>query len=122
MYRPADNAEIIERVEHIRGLLRQVRPADEREQRVRERREQWIKDLITNLRHTSGRPMVPMLEDLETLCLLTKDGGYRLFGYSLDAIREYDLYLNGGRTHIECAHQGLCPGKVHRSLGMGDAC
>ncbi|ADV82431.1 hypothetical protein [Terriglobus saanensis] len=100
MYRPADYDEIIERVEHIRGLLRQIPPANEREQRVRERREQWIKDLITNLRHTRDRAMVQMLEDLETLCLLTKEGGYRLFGYSLDAIREYDLYLNGGRTHI----------------------
>jgi len=41
-----------------------------------------------------------MVDDLATQCLLTTDGGYGLFGYSLDAIRDYDLYLNGGRTHI----------------------
>ncbi len=44
--------------------------------------------------------MVQMVDDLGTHCLLTKDGGYRLFGYSLDALREYDLFLNGGRTHV----------------------
>jgi hypothetical protein len=62
--------------------------------------------------------MVQMLDELETECLLTKDGGYRLFGYDLDAIREYDLYLNGGRTHIERPHECLRARKVHGSLGV----
>src|ERR1035441_4384596 len=31
---------------------------------------------------------------------LTTEGAHRLFGYNLAKIREYDLQLNGGRTHI----------------------
>lgn len=100
MYNPTGSKEIIERVEHIRALLRQFRPVNERERIAYDRREQKLKDLISNLRRTNGRAMVQMLDELETECLLTKDGAYRLFGYDLDAVREYDLYLNGGRTHI----------------------
>jgi hypothetical protein len=40
-----------------------------------------------------------VLEIAETCCL-TLEGAHRLFGYSLGKIREYDLRLNGGRTHI----------------------
>jgi len=100
VYSPIGSKEIIERVEHIRALLRQLRPGNEQERLMHERREHRLKDFITNLRRTEGRAMVQMLDALETECLLTKDGAYRLFGYDLDAIREYDLYLNGGRTHI----------------------
>jgi hypothetical protein len=31
---------------------------------------------------------------------LTIEGAHRLFGYDLGGIREYDLRLNGRRTHI----------------------
>lgn len=100
MYTPTGSNEVIERVEHIRRLLRQFRPRDEPERLTYERRERRLKDLITNLRRANSRAMVQTLDDLEAECLLTKGGAYRLFGYELDAIREYDLFLNGGRTHI----------------------
>lgn len=100
MYKPIHYQEIIERVEHIRAVLRGATPADALERITYDRREQRIKDLISNLRRTRGRAMVRTLDDIETDCLLTKDGGYRLFGYALDEIRKYDLMLNGSRTHI----------------------
>ena len=31
---------------------------------------------------------------------MTLEGAHRLFGYDLTEIREYDLRINGGRTHI----------------------
>jgi hypothetical protein len=40
-----------------------------------------------------------VLEIAETCCL-TLEGAHLLFGYNLGKIREYDLRLNGGRTHI----------------------
>ena len=100
MYKPTGSKEIIERLQHIRALLRQLRPTSDLQRIRTEVREQRLKDLITNLRRTNGRAMVQMLDEVEAECLLTKDGGYRLFGYDLDSIREYDLALNGGRTHI----------------------
>jgi hypothetical protein len=100
VYHPVECSEIIERVEHIRGLFRPIKPASDEARRTYERREQRLKDFATNLRRTNGRAMAQMLNELENLCLLTRDGGYKLFGYSLDALRGYDLYLNGSRTHI----------------------
>lgn len=44
--------------------------------------------------------MVEMLDDVEEICSLTKGGVYQLFGYDLDALREADQKINGGRTHI----------------------
>jgi hypothetical protein len=79
VYKPRESKEIIERIEHIRMLLRQAQPTNERDLIRYELREQRLKDLITNLRRTNGRAMVQMLDELETECLLTKDGGYRLF-------------------------------------------
>lgn len=100
MYYPVATSEIIQRVEHIRDLLRQRKPNTSSDQEAHERREQRLKDLISNLRRTDSRAMVQTLYDLETQCRLTRDGAYRLFGYSLDSLREWDLLLNGGRTHI----------------------
>ena len=100
MYRAVPCDEIIGRLEHIRDLFRRVKPANLREHIAHEQREQKIKDLISNLRRTHGRAMVQMVEDLEKYCHLTTGGGYRIFGYNLDAIREYDRALNRGRTHI----------------------
>jgi len=100
MYTSVGPSEIIDRVEHIRELHRQIRVSNDRERIGYERREQKIKDFISNLRRTSARPMVNMVRDLKEACSLTTDGAYRLFGYELDGIREFDLRLNGGRTHI----------------------
>ena len=104
MYTSVGPSEIINRVEHIRELHRQIRVSNDRERIGYERREQKIKDFISNLRRTSARPMVNMVRDLEEACSLTTDGAYRLFGYELDGIREFDLRLNGGRTHIVESH------------------
>lgn len=100
MYYPVATREIVQRVEHIRDLLRQAKPETHEQRAAYLRREQRLKDLISNLRRTDSRAMVQTLYDLETQCLLTRDGSYRLFGYSLDALREWDLHLNAGRTHI----------------------
>ncbi|MDE1162380.1 MAG: hypothetical protein PW792_10620 [Acidobacteriaceae bacterium] len=67
---------------------------------LQKKREQTLKDFIGNLRRVSTRPMAHTLNAIESLCLLTKDGSYRLFGYSLDSIRERDSELNGDRTHL----------------------
>ena len=40
-----------------------------------------------------------MLE-VADVCSLTLDGAHRLFGYDIGAIRDHDVRLNGGRTHI----------------------
>jgi hypothetical protein len=100
MYKAAGSSEIIDRVEHIRALHRQIRVSNDREGVGDGRREQKIKDFISNLRRTNARPTVNMVRELEEACSLTTDGAYRLFGYELDGIREFDLLLNAGRTHI----------------------
>jgi hypothetical protein len=100
MYTSVGSAEIIDRVEHIRELHRQIHVSNDRERIGYQRREQKIKDFISNLRRTNARPMANMLRDMEAACSLTTDGAYRLFGYELDGIREFDLSLNGERTHI----------------------
>jgi hypothetical protein len=41
-----------------------------------------------------------MLLEIADMFSLTIEGAHRLFGYDLDGIREYDLRLNGRRTHI----------------------
>ncbi|NYF79070.1 hypothetical protein [Granulicella arctica] len=108
IYRAVAIDEITSRVEHIRSLHRQHRPATDRDRLVHERREQKIKDFLSNLKRTGVRAMVPTVHELEELCGLVTGSGYRLFGYELDAIREYDRRLNTKRTHIKTAHQGLC--------------
>ncbi len=100
MYKPVGTREIIDRVEHIRELHRQIYESNDRDRIEQKRREQKIKDFISNLRRTNARPMANMVRDIEEACSLTTDGAYRLFGYELDGIREFDLHLNGGRTHI----------------------
>jgi hypothetical protein len=100
MYNAVGSSEIIERVEHIRELQRQIHVSNDRERMDYLRREQKIKDFISNLRRTNARPTVNIVRDLERACFLTTDGAYRLFGFELDGVREVDLRLNGGRTHI----------------------
>lgn len=104
MHRQVSRSDIVDRVERLRGLHRQNPPTDESERIVYERREQKTKDLLSNLRRTSDRPTLSLIKEFGELNALTVDGAHRLFGYDLDAVRDYDLLLNGGRTHIECLH------------------
>ena len=100
MYTPVGIDETIDWIEHIRALHRQRQLLGDRSRAAHQRREQKIKDFISNLRRSNMRPMANMVRDIEEACLLTTDGASRLFGYNLDGIREFDSYLNGGRTHI----------------------
>jgi hypothetical protein len=104
MYKAVGSSEIIERVEHIRELQRQIHLSNDRERLDSLRREQKIKDFISNLRRTNARPTANLVRDLEQACFLTTDGAYRLFGFELDGVRDFDLRLNGGRTHIVESH------------------
>jgi hypothetical protein len=100
LHTSVDHTEIIDRVQHIRELHRQIRPKDERERWVFERRERILKDFLSNVRRTSVRPMLNIVRALEEACSLTTDGAHRLFGYELDGVREFDLRINNTRTHI----------------------
>ena len=120
MYRPVTRAEIADALVHIRDLYRQIKPPDEQEYRASERREVGIKNLLSNLPRTKEHPTLNTVDEVANMALLTIEGAHRLFGYDLARIREYDLRLNGGRTHIECPHKSLRPGEIHRSLGMSD--
>ena len=100
MHSPVPSSEIIERLIHIRDLFRRVRPSNERELRVFERREAATKDLLSNLPRTNEHPTVRTLLEIAEIYSLTLEGAHRLFGYDLQQIREHDLQLNGGRTHI----------------------
>jgi len=100
VYTFVDRQEIIERVAHIRRLHREVVPATEQGKLIHARREQKTKDLLSNLRRTGEHPMLSTLLEFGDMHSLTVDGAHRLFGYELDRIRQYDLQLNGGRTHI----------------------
>jgi len=104
VYRAVGIDEITSRIEHIRNLHRLRHPVTEQDRLAHARREQKIKDFLSNLKRTGVRPMVPMVHELEELCSLSTGGGYRLFGYELDAIREYDRRLNAKRTHIVESH------------------
>ena len=104
MYTSVSSREVIERVEHIRGLHRQIRATSDQERVAHTQHERKLKDFISNLRRAATRPTANMVRDLAEACSLTTDGAYRLFGYELDGIREFDLDLNDGRTHVESAH------------------
>ena len=119
MYRSVTRSEISDALVHIRDLYRQIKPADEQENRAYERREVGIKDLLSNLPRTKEHPTLNTVDEVADIARLTIEGAHRLFGYDLTEIRDYDLRLNGGRTHIESPHKCLRPGEIHRSLGMG---
>jgi len=122
VHSPVPSSEIIEALIHIRDLFRRIRPSNERELRAFERREAATKDLLSNLPRTNEHPTLRTLLEIAENYSLTLEGAHRLFGYSLQNIRELDLDLNRGRTHIECPHERLCPREIHRSLGVGNAC
>ena len=100
MYRHVPRTEILAVLAHLRELHRQVMPSNDRERYAFERRELVTKNLLSNLRRTGDHPTLSMLLEVADMFSLTIEGAHRLFGYDLDGIREYDLRLNGGRTHI----------------------
>lgn len=122
MYRHVPHSDITGALIHIRGLFRRVKPSDERAFRARERLEATIRDLLSNLPRTDQHPTLKTILEIAETCCLTLEGAHRLFGYNLGKIREYDLRLNGGRTHIESSHQCRRSGEVHRPLGVSHAC
>ncbi|HTF70875.1 MAG TPA: hypothetical protein VK638_50210 [Edaphobacter sp.] len=100
MYRHVPRTEILAVLAHLRELHRQITPTNDRERYAFERRELVTKNLLSNLRRTGDHPTLSMLLEVADMFSLTIEGAHRLFGYDLDGIREYDLRLNGGRTHI----------------------
>ena len=100
MYRPVTRSEIADALDHIRNLYRQIEPSNEQERRASKRRETGIKDLLSNLPRTKEHPTLNMVDEVAKMTWLTNEGAHHLFGYNLPRIREYDLRLNGGRTHL----------------------
>ena len=100
MYRPVTRSEIADALNHIRDLYRRIEPSSERERRASERREIGIKDLLSNLPRTKEHPTLSMVDAVADMAWLTNEGAHNLFGYNLARIREYDLRLNSGRTHL----------------------
>lgn len=100
MHRYVSRSDIIERIEHIRALHRQRVPSDEQERTAFARRERKTKDLLSNLRRTGEIPTLRLIRDFGDLNAMTVDAAHRLFGYRPDAIRDFDLLLNGARTHV----------------------
>jgi hypothetical protein len=121
VYRHVPRSEILAALAHLRELHRQISPSNDRERYAFERRELVTKNLLSNLRRTGDHPTLSMLLEIADMFSLTVEGAHRLFGYDLDGIREYDLRLNGGRTHIERPHKRLRSGEIHRSLGVRNA-
>lgn len=119
MYEHVSRNELIDALIYIRALYRQIKPRNERELLAHERREAAIKDLLSNVPRTSEHPTLNTLLEIADVFALTLDGTHRLFGYDLDRLREYDLVLNGGRTHIEGRHERGSPREIHRSLRVG---
>ena len=100
MYRNLPRIEIADALVHLRDLHRQIRASNDRDSYAFERRELVTRNLISNLRRTGDHPTLSMLFQIADMFSLTIEGAHRLFGYDLGAIREYDLRLNSGRTHI----------------------
>ena len=100
VFHPVSRDFIIDALAHIRELHRRVKPFDEREIRAYERREIVIKDLLSNLPRTHEHPTLKTVLEVAELCSLTLEGAHKLFGYDLEALRDFDLKLNSGRTHI----------------------
>lgn len=100
MHSPVSSSEIIDALIHIRDLFRRIRPSNDHESRAKDRREAATKDLLSNLPRTHEHPTLRTLLEIADIYRLTLEGVHRLFGYNLQELREWDLYLNGDRTHI----------------------
>lgn len=100
MYSYVPREQIADALIHLRELFRQIPPSSEKDYRAHERREVLTKNLLSNLFRTKDHPTIHVVLELAEAFSLTLDGAHRLFGYELERIREYDLGLNAGRTHI----------------------
>jgi len=100
VYRPVTRGEIADALVHIRDLYRQIAPSNEQQYRAAERRDVRIKNLLSNLPRTKEHPTLNTVDEVADMARLTTEGAHRLFGYNLTKIRNYDLRLNSGRTHI----------------------
>jgi hypothetical protein len=119
VYQSVPRAEIIDAIVHLNDLHRQARPANERELRAYERREAAAKTLLSNLPRTKEHPTLNTLLEIAEIFSLTIEGAHRLFGYDLANLRNYDLHLNGGRTHMHRLHEGLSAAEADGPLGAG---
>jgi hypothetical protein len=100
VYRPVPRDQIADILMHLRGLFRQIKPSTGQEFRTHERREVVTKNLLSNLLRMKEHPTLSAVLELADVFSLTLDGAHQIFGYRLEAIRDYDLKLNGSRTHI----------------------
>jgi hypothetical protein len=100
VYKNPSRRQIVESLSELRELYRHVKPTNERERLAAERREVVTKYLISNLSRTSEHPTLNTLMEIMEVFHLTVGGAHKLFGYDLDALRQYDLSWNAGRTHI----------------------
>lgn len=100
VYDPVPRSQIMDALVHVRSLYRRIKASSDAELRKQERREAVTSDLLSNLPRTNQHPTLKALLEIAEICSLTLEGAHRLFGYYLDEIRDYDLRLNGGRTHI----------------------
>jgi hypothetical protein len=97
---PVPRAEIADTLAHLRDLFRGRKPRNDQEARAHERREVVTKNLLSNLFRLKQHPTLNAVLEVADIFSMTLDGAHRLFGYKLEDIREYDLRLNGGFTHI----------------------
>jgi hypothetical protein len=100
VYSSVPREQIADTLIHLRGLFREIPPSNEEDYRAHERREILTKNLLSNLFRTKDHPTLHAVLEVADAFSLTLDGAHRLFGYELERIREYDLKLNAGRTHI----------------------
>ena len=100
MYSSVPRDQIADALIHLRGLFRGITPSSEQDYRAHDRREILTKNLLSNLFRTKDHPTLSLVLEVADTFSLTLDGAHRLFGYELERIREYDLALNAGRTHI----------------------
>lgn len=104
MYSPVPRSEIIAKLMHLRDLFRSARPSGEKEQRASDRREAAVKDLLSNLPRTGQHPTLTTLIEIASIFSLTIEAAHSLFGYRLEEFAQWDLDLNGDRTHIIESH------------------
>jgi len=100
VYSPVPSSSVVEILTRLRDLHRRIPSTNEREQRASERREAATKELLSNLPRLNEHPTLRTLLEVADIYSLTLEAAHRLFGYSLGAIREFDLHLNVARTHI----------------------
>jgi hypothetical protein len=100
VYSSIPREQIADTLIHLRGLFREIPPSSEKDDRAQERREILTKNLLSNLSRTKDHPTLHAVLEVADAFSLTLDGAHRLFGYELERIRQYDLTLNAGRTHI----------------------